>query len=154
MKKKNRDERLSQVSDALFGSPSDISAAEAIEDLEAAGVNREDLHSRMYEKLCALAREYRLKQEQVPVPLRKALEELRTRMGPPRTKEEMDRRADSTISKLLDAVKSPISRAFPKLEFNTSFRNKAAEQPAGDRRIIENLEKELASDLEKEEKEH
>ena len=150
MKNKTRNERLSQRSDALFGGPDDLSAAEAVEDLEAGGIDREELRSRMYEKLCAVARECRLNQEEVPPLLNKALEDLRKRVGPPRTKEEMDRRADATVSKLLEAVKTPMSRAFTVLEFNASFRSQASQQPAGDRQIIDKLEKELASDINKE----
>lgn len=156
MKNKDRNEALSQLSDALFGSAKDISSADAAEDLEAAGVNREELCARMYNKLCVVAREYRLRQEEVPPRLKKVLEDLRKVVGPPRTREEMDRRADSTISKLLDLVNTKIASgaALAGLAFQASFRHKASEQPAEDRRIIESLEKELISDLKNEEKEN
>jgi hypothetical protein len=140
----------------LFGAPEELSRAMAIEDVVAAGIDREELYTRMYDKLCVVAREYRMRQEPVPPLLRKALEDLGKTVGPPKTKEEADRRADSTISKLLEAVKAPLSNAFgaPGLVFNASFRNKASEQSAEDRQIIEKLEKELASDIDKEEKEN
>jgi hypothetical protein len=156
LKDKNRNERLDQLSDALFGAPDDLSAAEAVEDLKAAGVDPEELCLRMYEKLCVVAREYRMREEQVPPLLRKALEDLGKSVGPAKTKEEADRRADSTISRLLEAVKAPLPQAFgtPGLVFNASFRNKASEQSAEDRHIIEKLEKELASAIDKEEKEN
>ena len=155
MKNKNRDERLNQLSNALFGAPHELSAEEAAEDLEVAGINREELCARMYEKLCIVAREYRMRQEAVPHLLAKALEDLRKRVGPPRTKEEAERQADSTIAKLLDGVKAPLA-TFGKSElvFNASFRNRASEQSLDDRRIIEELEKELAKDIDNEEKEN
>jgi hypothetical protein len=154
LKNKKRNERLNQVSNALFGAPDDLSPTEAVEDLEIAGINREELCARMYEKLSAVAREYRMRQEEVPHLLRKALEDLRKKVGPPKTREEADHRADSTISKLLEAVNAPLSHAFgtPELVFNASFRNKASEQSAEDRKIIEELEKELANDIVDEEK--
>jgi len=99
LKNKSRNERLNQLSDALFGGPGDYTAAEAADDLEAAGVDRESLYLRMYDGLCMLAREYRLRQGEVPPRLEKALEDLRKRVGAVRTKEEVDNRADSTISK-------------------------------------------------------
>lgn len=156
MKNKNRNERLTQLSNALLGAPEELSRAEAIEDLEVAGIDREELCTRMYEKLCLVAREYRTRQEDVPPLLRKTLEDLGKIVGPPRTKAEADHRADSVISKLLEAVKAPLSSSFgaSELVFNASFRNKASEQSAEDRRLIENLEKELASDIDKEEKEN
>jgi hypothetical protein len=156
LKNKNRNERLEQLSEALFGAPADLSPTEAAEDLEVAGVDREELFARMYDSLCGVAREYRLRQEEVPPLLRKALEDLRKKAGPPRTKEEMDRRADSTISKLLDLVNArlPAGAALSQLAFQASFRNKASGQPEEDRQIIENLERELMSDLENEEKEN
>jgi hypothetical protein len=156
LKNKKRNERLNPISNALFGAPDDLSPAEAAEDLEVAGIDREDLCTRMYEKLRAVAREYLMRQEEIPPLLRRALDDLRKKVGPPKTKEEADRRADSTITKLLEAVKAPLANSFGtrELVFNASFRNKASEQSTEDRNIIEKLEKELASDIDNEEKEN
>jgi hypothetical protein len=153
MKNKNRNDRLGQLSNSLFGVPDDISHAEAVEDLEAASIDREELFRRMYDKLCLLARDYRLKGEEPPHRLKKALEDLRKSVGLPRTKEECDRQADSTVSKLLEAVKRP-KFGLPKLAFSSEFRNKTSEQSAEDQRIIESLEEELKKDLEREEEEN
>jgi hypothetical protein len=150
MKSKVRYDRLSQLSKALFGAPEDISRAEAIEDLETASIDREELSHRMYDKLCLLSRGYGLKGEEVPRQLKRALDDLRKRFGPPRTKEEFDQRADSTISKVLDAVKARPKLVLPKLAFSSEFRNKMSEQPAEDQQIIKNLERELESDLDEE----
>jgi hypothetical protein len=138
----------------LFGVPDEISHADAVEDLEAASVDREELCHRMYDRLSVLARDYRLKGEEPPHLLKKALEDLRKRFGPPRTKEEFDRRADSTISKVLDAVKARPKFRLPKLAFTSEFRNKTSEQSAEDRHIIENLEEELERDLDEEQENH
>jgi hypothetical protein len=156
LKNKKHNERLNPISNALFGAPDDLSPAEAVEDLEAAGIEREDLYIRMYEKLCAVAREYLMRQEGLPPLLRRALDDLRKRVGPPKTKEEADRRADSTITRLLEAVKAPLANTFGTREpvLNASFRNRTSEQSTEDRNIIEKLEKELASDIDSEEKEN
>jgi hypothetical protein len=151
MKNKNRNERLNKISDALFGAPEELSNADAAEDLEVTGVDREELCARMYERLCAEAKEYRLDGKQVPPLLRKALEDLRKRAGPPRTSEEMNNRADSKISKLLEAVRVPLSQATVGrgLAFSVSYRNKT-DQPATDQQIIERLEKRLTKEMEEE----
>ncbi len=158
MKNKNRNERLNSVSDALFGSPEELSGAEAAEDLKAAGVDREELCARMYERLCIEAKQYRLQDKQVPPLLRKALEDLRKRAGPPRTSEEMNDRADSKISKILEAVRAPLCQATGEggFAFSVSYRNKTV-QPSKDQQIIEKLEKRLTKDMEEEkekEKDH
>jgi hypothetical protein len=149
--KKNRNERLNKISDALFGAPEELTDAEAAEDLEAAGIDREELCARMYERLCAEARDYRLKGKNVPPLLRKALDDLRKRAGPPRTAEEMNDRANSKISKILEAVRAPLSHVTSEGQpaFSVSYRNKG-EQAAEDREIIEKLEKQLTKDMEKE----
>lgn len=151
MKNKNRNERLNEISDALFGAPEELGDADAAEDLETAGVDREELCARMYERLCAEAKDYRLNGKQVPLLLRKALEDLRKRAGPPRTSEEMNNRADSKIAKLFESIRLPLSQATGEgvLAFSVSYRNKK-EQPAKDQQIIERLEKRLTKEMEEE----
>lgn len=148
MKNKGRDERLDKLSDALYGTPEELTAADAAEDLEAAGVDREALHRRMYDKLCLLVQGYRLKGEEPPHHLAKAVEELRKKVGQPRTKEEFERRADSTVSKLLDGVRARLAPGSPKLAF--SFRHQTSEQSPEDQKIIERLEREIEKDLDEE----
>jgi hypothetical protein len=150
VKNKGRNERLDKISDALYSSPEDLTAADAAEDLEAAGVDREALHRRMYDKLCLLVQGYRLKGEEPPHHLAKAVEELRKKVGQPRTKEEFERRANSTVSKLLDRVRTRPSFGTATLAFGTHFRNQASQQSQEDQKIIENLEQELEKDLDEE----
>jgi hypothetical protein len=154
MKNKSHNERLDRISNALFGSPEDMDIAEAVEDLKVAGIEPEELCNRMYERLCIVAREYRLRQEDVPPILRKALDDLRPSTSPARTQEELDRQADSTISRLVNAVKArfTMSSVSSGLTLSSSFRNKKSEKSAKDQRTIDRLEKELLNDLGKEEK--
>ena len=150
MKNNGRDKRLDKLSDALYGSPEELTAADAAEDLAAAGVDREALHRRMYDKLCLLARDYRLKGTEVPHRLGKALEDLRKEVGQPRTKEEFERRADSTVSKLLDGVRARLAHGSPRLAFSSHFRHQTSEQSPEDKKIIESLEREIEKDLDEE----
>ena len=156
MKNKSYKEQIGRRSDALFGPPENMDLAEAVENLKAAGVEPEELCKRMYEKLCIAAQAYRVRNEPVPPRLRKALEDLRPNTLPARNQEELERTANSTISRVLDAVKAPFTLTphFAGLTLNQSFRHKTSEQPIEDQRIINRLEKELLKDLEKEEKEN
>jgi hypothetical protein len=150
VKNKSRNGRLDKLSDALLGAPDELTAAEAAADLEAAGVDLEALYRRMYDKLCLLARDYRLKEQEVPPRLGKALEDLRKRVGQPKTKEEFERRAESTISKLLEGVRARPLLGTPKLAFSSHFRHQISEQAEEDQHIIQSLERELEKDLDEE----
>jgi len=143
-------DRLDKVSDALYGASDELTTAEAADDLVAAGVDREELYRRIFDKLCLLARTYRLKEQAVPHRLGKAIEDLRKKVGEPRTKEEFERRADSTISKLLDSVRGRSLSGTPRLAFSSHFRHLMSEQTPEDQRIIEKLERELETDLNEE----
>jgi hypothetical protein len=153
MRNKSHNEDIDKYN-ALFGAPEDMDLAEAVEDLRAAGVDSEELSNRMYDRLCIEARAYRMRQEEVPPLLRKALDDLRPSTAPARTQEELDRRADSTISRIVSAVKASFS--FPTdvsgLKLSQSFRNKKSQESAKDQRIINSLEEELLNDLGREEK--
>lgn len=150
MKNNSRDGRLNKLSDALYGAPDELTAAEAAEDLEAAGVDREALHRRMYDKLLLVARGYRLKGEEVPHRLVKALEDLRKEVGQPKTKEEFERHADSTVLRLLDGVRARLAPGSPKLAFSSDFRHQTSEQSPEDQKIIESLEREIEKDVDEE----
>ena len=153
MRNKSQKEDIDRYN-ALFCAPEDMELAEAVEDLTAADVDSEELCNRMYERLCIEARAYRMRQEAVPPLLRKALDDLRPATLPARTQEELDRQADSTISRILSAVKSSFSvpADVAGLKLSQSFRNKKLGRSAKDRRIIDGLEEELVDDLGREEK--
>ena len=155
MKSRKQNERLDRMSDALFGAPENMDLANAIEDLKAVGIEPEGLCIRMYDKLCTEAQTYRLRQEEVPPLLKKALESLRPNTVPARTQVELDRRATSTVSGIVAAVKARLTRTanLSGLTLSPSFRNKKSEKSAKDQQIIDRLENELISDLQKEEKE-
>jgi hypothetical protein len=151
-KKSHNEETDTQ--NALFGAPEDLDLVEALEDLAVAGINSEELCSRMYDKLCLEARAYRMRQEELPPLLRKALDDLRPSSAPARTQEELDRRAGSTISRIMSAIKANFSLPadVSGLKLSQSFRNKKSQKSAKDQRIINSLEEELLNDLEREEK--
>jgi hypothetical protein len=110
----------------------------------------------MYDRLCVEAQAYRLRQENVPPLLKKALESLRPNTAPPRTQLELDRRANSTVSQILDAVKARFissPNTLSGLTLSPSFRNKKSEKSTSDQQIIDRLERELLSDLKNEENE-
>src|SRR5580698_8691233 len=105
MTNRREKERLEELSNALFGSPEDLSLEDALETLKLAEIDPEELCDRMYQKLLLEARAYRNRQEQVPPRLRKALENLRPPTAAPRSQDELDRTASATIARIVDAVK-------------------------------------------------
>src|SRR3989442_15846575 len=104
MTNKRQKERLEEISDALFGSPEDLSLADALETLRLAEISPDELCDRTYHKLLLKARGYRTRQEEVPPRLRKALEDLRPATAAPRSQEELDRVASASISRIVEAV--------------------------------------------------
>jgi hypothetical protein len=154
VKNRKLNERLDRMSAALFDAPEDMDLVDAVEDLKTVGIEPEELCIRMYEKLCLEAQAYRLRQEYVPPLLKRALEDLRPSTVPPRTQVELDRQANSTVSRIVEAVKGRFNLPsdLSGLTVSPSFRNKKAENAAKDQQIIDRLENELLSDLKKEEK--
>src|SRR5258707_15269192 len=70
--------RLAQLSDSLYGSPSQLDAGEARELLRRAGIDPEDVKARLYRKFDALAKEYAAAGRPVPALLKQALSDLRS----------------------------------------------------------------------------
>jgi hypothetical protein len=156
VKNRKLNERLDRMSDALFGAPEHMDLIDALEDLKTVGIEPEELCIRMYDKLCLEAQAYRLRQENVPTLLKKALEDLRPSTVPPRTQVELDRRASSTVSRIVEGLKARLTLPsdLSGLTVSPSFRNKKSEKSAKDQQIIDRLENELISDLEREEKDN
>jgi hypothetical protein len=156
MKKMNQHDRLDRLSDALFGPPGDLDVEEAAVNLRAAGIEPADVCRRMYARLCLTAQAYRLKQEPLPPLLKKALDDLRQYAANPKTQEDLDRGAISTISHIIDAVKTPfaVHSQLSNLVLSPAFRNKKAELSAKDQSTMDRLEKELLEDLAREEKDN
>jgi hypothetical protein len=154
MKNKSQKERLEELSNALFGSPEDLSLEDALETLKLAEINPEELCDRTYNELLLKARAYRTRQEEVPPRLKKALEDLRPATAAPRSQEELDRSASATVSRIIDKVRGRFksSSNSPNFALSTSYRNKKSEKSAKDQRTIDRLEKELLNDLGEEEK--
>jgi hypothetical protein len=156
MNTRKQNERLDRMSEALFGAPENIELVDAVEDLKTVGIEPEELCNRMYERLCVEAQAYRLRNENVPSLLKKALESFRPNTAPARTQAELDRQAGSAVSQILDAVKARFKlppNSLSGLTLSPSFRNKKSEKSTKDQQIMDRLENELLSDLENEEKE-
>lgn len=151
MMNKRQNERLDELSDALFGSPEELSLADTLETLKLAGIDPDELCDRTYKKLLIRARAYRARNEEVPARLRKALEDLRPATAPPRSEEELYRAASATISKIVEAVKGRFKLPSNIFAVSTSYRNKKAEESEKDQKIINKLEEELSNSLRKEE---
>ena len=69
--------RLAQLSDSLYGSPSELESREARELLRRAGIDPEDVKARLYRRFDALAKEYAAAGRPVPALLKQALSDLR-----------------------------------------------------------------------------
>jgi hypothetical protein len=149
MSRKDRNENNKLLSDALFGSPEEMDITEALETLADAGLEPGDLCNKMYEKMCAVAQEFRLRKEEVPPLLRKAIADLRPASLPARTQAELDKRADSVISRIVEAVRSSLTLPdrVSSLALSQSFRLKKSEKSVTDQRIIDRLETQLLKDL-------
>jgi|HubBroStandDraft_6_1064221.scaffolds.fasta_scaffold18586_9 hypothetical protein len=153
MKNKSQKERLEELSNALFGSPEDLSLEHALETLKLAEISPEELCDRTYNELLLKARAYRTRQQEVPPRLKKALEDLRPATAPARSQEELDRSASATVSRVIDAVRGfKLPSSSPSFALSTSYRNKKSEKSPKDQRTIDRLEKELLHDLGEEEK--
>src|SRR5258708_27989397 len=69
--------RLAQLSDSLYGSPSQLDAGEARELLRRAGMDPEDVKAPLYRRFDALAKEYAAAGRPVPALLKQALSNFR-----------------------------------------------------------------------------
>jgi hypothetical protein len=152
MKKRDRSQRQDLVSDAILGAPEKMNVAEALENLGDAGIDADELRNRTYDKLCAVAQEIRLRNEIVPALLRKAIDDLRPASFPPKTQADLDRRADSTISRIIASTQAAFAstKQASAPVFSPSFRSKKKEKSIADQRIIDRLETELIQDLARE----
>jgi hypothetical protein len=151
-KKLNRREvrnRISKFSEALFGEPSEIDAAEAEELLAAAGIDSSALDARMYARLYKTAQNYWVKQQSIPPLLKQALEELRPADAPARNEEELSRQAKSLVERVLETAKLiPALAKYQVPRFATSYRNKG-QITESDKNLIDETKAELEERLRK-----
>ncbi len=141
--------RLTKYSDALFGEPSEIDAAEAEELLAAAGIDSSELDARMYSRLYKRAQTYWVKQESIPTLLKQALDELRPPDAPARNEKELATQAKSFVERVLETAKLIQALAqYQAPQFSTSYRNKS-EITDSDKNLIDDTKAELEERLRK-----
>jgi len=156
--KKSNDpmKQIDQLREALFGVPEEIDADEANEILQATNVDFDAVRNRVYERLRAEAQPFWMEQKELPVSLKRALEEFRPETGPIRSEKELEQRASSKISRVFEAAKARITPnlAVDQLVLSSEFRNEKEQKSAKDQETIDLLEKELLKSIEEEKGDH
>lgn len=141
--------RITKLSDRLFGDPAEVDATEADELLTAAGVDGSELENRMYSRLHHEAQKYWMKQEALPPLLKKALASLRPANAPARNESELAQQAKSSVERLIE-----VARLLPTLlqdqtpSFATAYRRKG-ELTDSDEDLIEKAKIDLQQKLRK-----
>lgn len=139
--------RLTRISDALFGEPTEIDEIEAQELLAAAGIDASELDGRTYLRLHARAQSYWVNQQSLPPLLKQALEDLRPPSAPARNEKELARQAKSFLESLVETSRLVGSLVkYQQPTFATSFRNKG-EITESDKDLIETAKSELEKKL-------
>jgi hypothetical protein len=136
--------RLAQLSDSLYGSPSQLDAEEARELLWRAGIDPEDVKARLYRKFDALAKEYAAAGRPVPALLKQALSDLRP--GVPSSPKERAsvREARAVIRSVIDRAQRIQERLarLPRVTLTTAYRNKK-ELSERDKKLLDDLAEDL-----------
>jgi len=141
--------RLTKLSETLFGEPPEIDDAEAEELLAAAGIDASELDTRMYSRLNATAQNYWAKQQSVPSLLKQALEELRPPSAPARNDKELAIQAKSFVERMVETAKLiPALAKYQAPRFATRYRNKGQITKA-DKSLIDKAQSELEEKLRK-----
>jgi len=118
--------RLGQLSDSLYGSPSQLDAGEARELLRRAGIDPEDVKARLYRKFDALAKEYAAAGRPVPALLKQALSDLRPGVPGSPKERALVREARAVIRSVIDhaqRIQERLAR-LPRVTLATAYRNK------------------------------
>ncbi len=85
--------KIKAQSEAMFGSPEDMTASDADNVLEAAGIDSEKLRRAAYDRIYRAAQTYWNAHKDLPHRLKKALEELRPDDLPVRTESQATHQA-------------------------------------------------------------
>lgn len=139
--------RITKVSDRLFGDPAEVDVTEAEELLAAAGLDTSEFENRMYSRLYSEAQKHWMKQENLPPLLKKALADLRPPAAPARNESEFALQARSSVERLLE-----VARLLPTLlqdqppSFATAYRRKG-ELADADKDLIEKAKADLQRKL-------
>ena len=141
--------RITKLSDRLFGDPEEVDATEADELLAAAGLDTSELENRMYSRLHQEAQKYWMKQEALPPLLKKALADLRPATAPARNESELAQQAKSSVERLCEAAKLlPALLQGQTPTFATAYRRKG-ELTDTDKELIEQTKIDLQKKLRK-----
>jgi hypothetical protein len=136
--------RLAQLSDSLYGSPSQLDAGEARELLRRAGIDPEDVKARLYRKFDALAKEYAAAGRPVPALLKQALSDLRPGVPGSPKERALVREARAAIRSVIDHAQRMQERLarLPRVTLATAYRNKK-ELSERDKKLLDDLAEDL-----------
>jgi hypothetical protein len=141
--------KITKLSERLFGDPTEIDADEATELLAAAGLNTSELEDRMYSRLYNEAQKYWMNQEPLPPLLKKALADLRPTTAPARNENELAQQAKSSIERLVETAKLlPALLQHQAPTFATAYRRKG-NLTDSDKELIEEAKSDLQRKLRK-----
>lgn len=136
--------QLAQLSDSLYGSPSQLDAGEARELLRRGGIDPEDVKARLYRKFDALAKEYAAAGRPVPALLKQALSDLRPGVPGSPKERALVREARAVIRSVIDHAQSIQERLarLPRVTLATAYRNKK-ELSERDKKLLDDLAEDL-----------
>jgi hypothetical protein len=135
--------------DALLGVPESVDREGSAHSLDEAGIDREDLHARMLDRLKEHAKPYWIAQKPLPPLLESALSQFKATSTESSTPEALREKATSRLSGILDAARSALTgKELP--EFCAAFRNSNPEGLKDDEETIAELEQELFRELKRE----
>jgi hypothetical protein len=142
--------RITRLSEALFGTADEIGKEEAEELLTGAGLDSEATNERIYNRLYAEAQQYRIAGKDLPHLLKKALEELRPLSAPPRNEAELARQARAGVERIVEKAKLLASTLVPEtpLTFAESYRNKQGLTDT-DRKSLDAVQEQLKRKIER-----
>jgi hypothetical protein len=153
MKRRTKEEarnRINRLSEALIGAPDEITKEEAEQALREGGLNLQTLQQNVYRRLYAEAQQYWIAQKDLPILLKKALEDLRPLSAPPRTDAELARQAKTSVEGIVQKAKLLASALVPEapLTFAESYRNKQG-LTESDRKSIDAVQEQLKRRIER-----
>ena len=142
--------RISRLSEALFGTADEIGEEEAASLLTGAGLDSEATNEHIYKRLCAEAQQYRTAGKDLPHLLKKALEDLRPLSAPPRNEAELVRQARNGVERIVEKAKFLASTLVPEtpLTFAESYRNKQGLTDS-DRKSLDAVQEQLKKKIER-----
>jgi hypothetical protein len=135
--------------DALVGVAQSVDQQASADSLNDAGIDREDLHARMLNRLKEEAKPYWIAQKPLPPLLEAALSQFKATAGKSAAPAALREKATSRLLGILDGARSTLTgKELP--EFCAAFRNSSPERLEDDKETIADLERELFRELERE----